>query len=88
MPAEYVLVVPTGTQSAACQRALAKDQMVNINGSEDQFYRYKMPQLVCTCPNAAASKMVKMSLCNIDDVSKSLQRPSTCVFPCPLPPLL
>jgi translation initiation factor 2 beta subunit (eIF-2beta)/eIF-5 len=81
MPAEYVLVVPTGTQSGACQRALAKDQMVNINGSEDQFYRYKMPQLVCTVPNAHASKMVKTSLCNIEKVSLSLQRPPSCESP-------
>jgi translation initiation factor 2 beta subunit (eIF-2beta)/eIF-5 len=72
---DYVKVVPTGTQQAACAQALAKDQMVNINGSEDQFYRYKMPQLVCTVPNAHASKMVKTSLVNIEAVSTSLQRP-------------
>lgn len=75
--AQYVLVVPTGTQDKAAQKALVKDQMVNINGCDDQFYRYKMPQLVATVPNAHASKMVKTSLVNIDDVSKWLQRPPT-----------
>ena len=75
MPADFVVVVPSGTHQKAAEKALIKDNMVNINGCDDQFYRYKCPQLVATCPNAHASKMVKMALVNIDDVSQSLQRP-------------
>ena len=80
MPADFVVVVPTGTQMGAVEKARLKENMVNINGSDDQFYRYKCPQLVCTVPNAHASKMVKTSICNIEDVSTSLQRPPSCAF--------
>ena len=80
MPAEFVVVVPTGTQSGAVEKARLKENMVNINGSDDQFYRYKCPQLVCTVPNAHASKMVKTSICNIEDVATSLQRPPSCAI--------
>jgi hypothetical protein len=93
MPAEFVVVVPTGTQMGAVEKARLKENWVNINGSEDQFYRYKCPQLVCTVPNAHASKMVKTSICNIEDVANSLQRPPSCappnpsllLLPCPTP---
>jgi hypothetical protein len=78
MPADFVLVVPTGSQMAAVEKARIKDNMVNINGCDDKFYRYKCPQLVCTVPNAHASKMVKTSICNIEDVATSLQRPPSC----------
>ena len=59
----------------AVEKARIKENMVNMNGCDDQFYRYKCPQLVCTVPNAHASKMVKTSICNIEDVAKSMQRP-------------
>ena len=70
MPAQFVLVVPTGSQMGAVEQARVKENQVNINGSEDQFYRYTCPQLPCTAPNAHASKMplspstsLSLSLC-------------------------
>jgi len=69
----FVLVVPSGTEAAAAKSATA----VNINGCQDQFYRYKCPQLIATCHNSQASKMVKTQLVNIDDVARSLQRPQS-----------
>ena len=87
MPADFVLVVPTGSQMPAVEKAIIKSNMINMNGCDDQFYRYKCPQLVCTVPNAHASKMVKTSICNIEDVAKSMQRPPSCaLFPAPPPP--
>eukprot|EP01052_Picozoa_sp_SAG31_P006535 SAG31_NODE_301_length_18103_cov_13.772551_18_plen_199_part_00 len=59
--------------------------MVNINGSDDPFYRYKMPPLVCVVQNAGASKMVKTSLANVDAVGASLQRPPGCACATGLP---
>jgi translation initiation factor SUI1 len=67
--------VPSGTESAAVKQALAPEYQVNINKSDDPYYRYKCPQLVTTCANANASKMVKTTLCNVEDVARSLQRP-------------
>lgn len=71
--------MPSGTESVAIKLALAPDNQVNINKSDDPFYRYKCPQLVATCANANASKMVKTSLCNVEDVARSLQRPPSYV---------
>lgn len=43
---------------------------VNIDGSDDLFYRYKMPQLAFQV--VGNGKMVKTYLVNVEDVAKSL----------------
>lgn len=75
MPVQFVVFAEAGQHQKLVEKAVRKDHMVNINGCDDQFYRYKMPQLVCTVLGAGASKMVKTLLANVDDVGKSLQRP-------------
>jgi translation initiation factor 5 len=44
---------------------------INIDGSSDPFYRYKMPQIAFQV--VGNGKMVKTYILNVDDVSKSLQ---------------
>ena len=78
MPVQFVVFAEAGQHQKLVEKAVRKDHMVNINGCDDQFYRYKMPQLVCTVLGAGASKMVKTLLANVDDVGKSLQRPPGC----------
>jgi len=46
-------------------------KLLNIDGSEDPFYRYKMRQLYVQV--VGKGKMIKMFLLNIDDVSKDLK---------------
>ena len=43
---------------------------ININGSNDTFYRYKMPPLIC---HVKTSGMAKTTFINIQNVSKSLK---------------
>jgi hypothetical protein len=45
-------------------------EMVNIDGSIDLFYRYKMPQL--TIEVIGQGKMVKTFLTNIDSLAEKL----------------
>ena len=45
---------------------------ISLSKHEEQK---ECPQLVTTCANANASKMVKTFLCNVEDVARSLQRP-------------
>jgi len=46
-------------------------KLLNIDGSEDPFYRYKMRQLYIQV--VGKGKMIKMFLLNIDDVAKDLK---------------
>eukprot|EP01100_Stratorugosa_tubuloviscum_P004371 TRINITY_DN2094_c0_g1_i1.p1 TRINITY_DN2094_c0_g1~~TRINITY_DN2094_c0_g1_i1.p1 ORF type:complete len:435 (-),score=235.87 TRINITY_DN2094_c0_g1_i1:109-1413(-) len=46
---------------------------LNIDGSEDQFYRYKMRQLFTQV--VGNGKMIKTVLLNVDDVAKDLKIP-------------
>lgn len=56
----------TTTKTHAC-----KMSKININGSDDMFYRYKMP-----CINVSVRKNNKTYFINIEEVAKSLNRNS------------
>jgi len=46
-------------------------KLINIDGSEDAFYRYKMRQLFVQV--VGKGKMIKTVLLNVDDVAKDLK---------------
>eukprot|EP01098_Paradermamoeba_levis_P006733 TRINITY_DN27_c0_g1_i1.p1 TRINITY_DN27_c0_g1~~TRINITY_DN27_c0_g1_i1.p1 ORF type:complete len:417 (+),score=116.62 TRINITY_DN27_c0_g1_i1:169-1419(+) len=48
-------------------------KVININGSDDSFYRYKMRQLYVQV--VGKGKMIKTTLLNVDDVSRDLKVP-------------
>ena len=47
-----------------------KSKLVNINGSNDPFYRYKMHQMLIQV--IGSGKMIKTHILNIDEVTKDL----------------
>eukprot|EP01097_Dermamoeba_algensis_P005212 TRINITY_DN3312_c0_g1_i1.p1 TRINITY_DN3312_c0_g1~~TRINITY_DN3312_c0_g1_i1.p1 ORF type:complete len:382 (-),score=66.04 TRINITY_DN3312_c0_g1_i1:48-1193(-) len=62
---EYVVRVSGSTK--------IQPKVINIDGSDDSFYRYKMRQLYVQV--VGKGKMIKTNLLNIDDVSHDLRIP-------------
>mmetsp|Transcript_49 Transcript_49/g.136 ORF Transcript_49/g.136 Transcript_49/m.136 type:complete len:277 (-) Transcript_49:108-938(-) len=52
---------------------MASKNVVNMNGSDDPFYRYTMPAVQTKVEGT--TKMIKTILTNIDDLSASIARP-------------
>jgi translation initiation factor 5 len=66
--------------------AFGKAGRVNMDGSEDPFYRYTMPTL--TIKVEGTTKMIKTQLTNIEAVAQAVGRPADCTSPFQLRALL
>lgn len=75
-PQPYAITVPAGMEKKI------KPKVVNMDGSVDPFYRYKMPQVVAFV--LGKGKMIKTMIANADQVSVSLKRPPGCKSLCVL----
>jgi len=63
----YAITVPAGMEKKV------KPKIVNMDGSDDPFYRYKMPQVIAFV--LGKGKMIKTMIANADQVAVSLKRP-------------
>ena len=52
---------------------------INMDGSDDPFYRYTMPALAVKVEDPGG-KMIKTVLPNIEDVAKAVGRPHECAL--------
>ena len=59
--------------------AFGKAGRVNMDGSEDPFYRYTMPTL--TIKVEGTTKMIKTQLTNVEAVAQAVGRPADCTSP-------